>query len=155
MPFDPRIVKHPDEDLSFIKVFLVVDPQVTFNYTIPKVDNSRLKALQPNAFVPLCPKDQRLALFQEQGLHRLGTLFGKDLKSSVIEDIAVLVDLEERGSPVSLAAKQHLLQVFRVAVHGAGYKTRISPHSKGQRVKRMIDAAEWCRLGDLPFFRGR
>src|ERR1700754_4598076 len=154
MSFDPRIVKHPDEDLRFIKVFVVMNPQVIFAYSIPKVHNSRLKTLQPDALIPLCPKDQRLTLFKEQGLHWLGTLFGKDLKSPVIEDITVLIDLEKGGPPVGLAAKQHLLQMFRVPVHGAGYKARISPHSKCKGIERMIDAAEWCRLGDLPFLRG-
>src|SRR5258708_1306241 len=122
MSFDTWIIKHPDKDLGFIKIFFIVDPKVAFAYVFPEVDNSRMKAIQPNAFIPLCSKDQRLALFQEQSLHGFGTLFGKDLESPVIEDIAVLIDLEEGGAPVALAAKQHLLQVFRVAVHAAGYK---------------------------------
>ena len=155
MPFDPGIIKHSDEDLRFVKVLLVVNPQVAFTYPIPKVDNSWLKAIQPDAFVPLRPKDQRLALFQEQGLHRLGTLFSKDLKRTVIEDITVLIDLKKGRPPVGLAAKQHLLQVLRIAVHRPGYKARIGPHSKGQGIERVIDASEGSRLGDLPLLRGR
>src|SRR5258708_8015326 len=142
MTFDTGIIKHPDENLVFIEVFFVVYPEVIFAYILPQVDNSRMETIQANAFFPLRSEDQGFALFQEQGFHGLGAFFGEDLESSVIKDIAVLIDFEEGCAPMALAAKQHLLQVFGVPVHAAGHKAGISPHRKLKRIERMVDAAE-------------
>src|ERR1700730_17174509 len=45
--------------------------------------------------------------------------------------------------------------VFRIPIHTSGYESGICSHSKGQRIKRMINTAEGSGLGNLIFFRGR
>jgi len=155
MPFHPYIVEKPDKDLRFIEIFFIVYPKVVLaKAAVPDVDHSGFEAVQADSLFLLCAKYQGLPLLQEQRLHGLGGFLRKDLESAVIENVTVLIDLQEGGTLVTMAPQQHLLKMFGVAVHAAGYKTSIGAHGKRQGIERMIDAAVRRRLGYLVLFRG-
>src|ERR1700727_2881630 len=134
MSFDPWVIEHPDQDLGLIEILFVMYPQIIRANGCAQIHYRRPKTFQTDAFFPLCAEDQRLALLEEQGLHRLAAFLGKDFESAVIENIAVLIDLEERRAFMAITAQQHLLQVLGVPVHAAGYKAGIRTHGKGQWV---------------------
>src|ERR1700677_4199095 len=153
MSFDPRVIEHADQDLRLIEIFVVVYPQIIRADASAEIHYRRPETFQADALVPLCAEDQRLALFEEQGLDGLAAFFGKDFESAVIENIAVLIDLEERRALMPMAAQQHLLKMLGVPVHAAGYKAGIRAHGKGQRIEGMVDTPKGRRLGDLLLFR--
>ncbi len=52
-----------------------------------------------------------------------------------------------------VAAHEHCLQMFGVAIHCAGDKGGIRAHCQSKRVKRMVNAAKRCGLCYFIFFR--
>ena len=53
-----------------------------------------------------------------------------------LEDVAVLVDLDERRALVLGGAGDRLLQVLRIDVHGAGHERGVRAERERQRIER-------------------
>jgi hypothetical protein len=68
---------------------------------------------------------------------------------AVVEDVAVLVDLDERGAVVGVGGTEGLDHVLSVEVVGAGHETRLGAERHRQRIERRIDRAHRRGLGDL------
>ena len=71
------------------------------------------------------------------------------LERAVVEDVAVLVDLDERRTAVLVGAPEHLLHVLAVHVVGAGDEARLRADRDRDRVERVVERAERRALGDL------
>ena len=95
---------------------------------------------------------ERLAVLHEERVERLGDFFGEDLEGTVVEYVAVLVDLHEAGAAVRIGLGEHLAQLLGVAVHGAGDEGGIGPLAQCKRVEGMVHAAHGCALGDGSFW---
>src|ERR1700722_13968463 len=146
MSLDLWIVKHPHQDLGLVEVLLIMYPAIIFAEPTTQFHYNGPETLEPDTFIPVGAKHKRLALFQKKRLHGFAALLGKHLESPVIENIAILIDLEEAGAPVGLAAQQELLQVLGVPVHAPCYKRGIRTHCEGQGIKGMVDAPERGRF---------
>ena len=72
----------------------------------------------------------------------------------VVEDRAVLVDLDERRSPVIRRGPQHAGEVLAVGVDRAGHEPGLGADGERQRVERGVQRAERGRLRHLPLFGG-
>lgn len=154
--FDAGVVEHADQDLGLVEVAFVMDPEVVFaDAFCVEVDDGRFEAFEADAFILLGAENEGFALFEKQGFCGFGAFFGEDLKGAVVEYITVLIDLEERGAFVLVAADEHGLEVFGVTVHASGDESGVSAHGQGQGVEGVVDASERGRLGEFIFFGGR
>ncbi len=78
------------------------------------------------------------------------------VEGAVVEDVAVLVDLDERRALVSGGGAQRLRHVRLVRVDRARHERRLRPERQRDRVEGMVLRAERRRLGDLALLaRGR
>ena len=84
-------------------------------------------------------------------------LLGCDLlEGTVVEDVAVLVDLHEGRAPVLMGPPEGLHHVLAVHVMGPGHEAGLRPQGQAHRVEGEVDRAERRRLGYLPLLaRGR
>jgi hypothetical protein len=76
-------------------------------------------------------------------------LRGDRVEGAVVEDVAVLVDLDERRALVLVGPAQDLLQVLPVEVVGAGDEAGLRPERQAERVERVVERAERRGLRDL------
>ena len=95
MTFDFRIIEDAHQDLRFIHVGFIMYPAFIDAVTFIELYHTRRKSIQLNTPVIIDAESERLALLQEQGFNRLGPFFSKDLKCAIIEDVAILIDLQE------------------------------------------------------------
>src|ERR1700724_965420 len=112
------------------------------------------RAPPPPAAAPLA-EDERLAVLE---LHRLlvaGLLLGHVAESLVVEDVAVLVDLDEGGAAVPRGAAQGLLQMLLEDVDAARDEGRAGAQGQRQWIERHVDRAEGGGLGALARLAGR
>ena len=77
----------------------------------------------------------------------VGVLDG--VEGAVVEDRAVLVDLDERRAAVGGGGGEHLGQVLAVGVDGAGHERRLGAERQRDRVERVVHRAHRRGLGDL------
>ena len=77
------------------------------------------------------------------------------LEGAVVEDVAVLVDLDERGALVGVGPAEGLHHVLAVHVVGPGHEGGLGAEGQAERVERVVERAERRRLGDLAHLRGR
>ena len=77
-------------------------------------------------------------------------LAGDPLERTVVEDVAVLEDLHERGAVVIVRPTERLDHVLAIHVVRAGDERRLRPERDRQRVERMVERPERRRLRDLP-----
>ena len=100
-------------------------------------------------------EDDRFAVGEpDLVVHALG-LLAQQVERAVVEDVAVLVDLDERGAAVGGRLPEHLGQVLAVVVDRSGDERALGAECDGDRVERVIDRAERGRLRDLPLLARR
>ena len=80
--------------------FLVVDQQVVDRDAILEIDDFGIEPVQADALVAILAEDHRLAVLEIQNVVGLDALVGGVLEHAVVEDVAVLVDLDERRALV-------------------------------------------------------
>ena len=81
--------------------------------------------------------------------------FLEQVERTVVEDVAVLVDLDQSRALMGGRVAQHRLQVLAVGVERAGDERRLRPERYRDRVEGRVDGAHWRRLGDLAELRSR
>src|SRR5438876_1223388 len=77
------------------------------------------------------------------------------VEGAVVEDVAVLVDLDEGGPLVPGRALERLGEVLRVGVDRAGDEGALGGEGNAQRVNRLLRGAEGARLRLLAELAGR
>src|SRR5215469_10936683 len=85
----------------------------------------------------------------------LDALIGHVVERAVIEDVAVLQDLNEGRTAMVVGALQRLAEMLLLNVDRTGDKGRMRSQSHSERVEGKINRTERSRLGDLAHFRGR
>ena len=124
-----------------------MNPEILFRDTRRfEVDDRRFEAVEADALRSVAAEHQRLALFQVEGRIVLTLFVGESRKCAVVEDRAVLVNLDDRGAFVSVGALENLLHHLAVAIHDAGHEGAASAEGQGDGVDRVIDHA--ARRGD-------
>src|SRR5439155_4360057 len=76
-------------------------------------------------------------------------LLANGVERAVVVDVAVLVDLDERRTPVRRGTPKHAGQPGLVGVDRAGDERRLRAERDGERIERVVHAAERRRAGDL------
>ena len=71
------------------------------------------------------------------------------LEGAVVEDVAVLVDLDEGRALVVVGPAEHLHHVLAVHVVGAGHEVASAPRARLIGLNGVVERAERRRLGDL------
>ena len=71
------------------------------------------------------------------------------VERAVVEDRAVLVDLDQGRAPVLRGRPQRLGEVLAVGVGRAGHEGGLGAEREGDRVERVVDRAHRGGLGDL------
>src|SRR4029453_18770262 len=77
------------------------------------------------------------------------------LERAVVEDVAVLEDLDERRATMGVRGSEHLDHVLAGEVVRPPNEGRLCAQRHAERVERPVDAAEWRRLRDLAELGGR
>ena len=91
----------------------------------------------------------RLAVDQRDDRVGLGVVVLDRVERAVVEDRAVLVDLDERRAAVGGGRGEHRGEVLAVGVDGAGHERRLGAQRQGDRVERVVERAHRGGLGDL------
>ena len=113
-----------------------------------------VEPVQADALVAVLAEDQRLAVLQVEGIIGLDALVGGVLEDAVVEDLAILVDLDKRGALVGCRPPQRLGQVVDIDVNSTGDKGRLSADGERQGPQRIVDGTQRTRLGARAGARG-
>ena len=97
----------------------------------------------------------RLPVHQGDQHVRPVLLAGDLLEGAVVEDVAVLVDLDEGGARWVVGPPEGLHHVLAVHVVGARHEGGLGPERQAQGVEGLLERAEGRRLGDLGHLGGR
>ncbi len=114
---------------------------------IGNVDNLRLEAVDDDPLVLGLAKHKWFAVFEHQLGVGLGLPVKQVTKSHVIEDVAVLVDLNQRGALVLKSAGQHLGHVLGLTVDGPRHKCRVCTECQRERPEGVVQGAHRRGLG--------
>lgn len=102
-----------------------------------------------DALVVLGAEADRLPVFEPDDRFLGQVLVLEDLEGAVVEDVAVLVDLDERRAVVVGGLPQHLGEVLAVGVDRAGHEGGLRAERERHRVEGGVQGAHRGRLGDL------
>src|SRR5205807_3497094 len=83
------------------------------------------------------------AVFQVKRIVRLDTLVRGIFEDAVVENLAILIDLNERRALVSGGTAQGLRKVAHIDVHRPRHKGGLGADGQGKRPQRIVDRAEW------------
>ena len=83
----------------------------------------------------------RLAVLEPDQRLVAGVGLLEQVERAVVEDVAVLVDLDERRALVLGGRAQDLLEVLAVGVDGTGDEARLGPERERDRVERRVRRA--------------
>ncbi len=104
---------------------------------------------EPHAPRPLV-EDDRLPVHEADLVVHALRLVPEQIERAVVEDVAVLIDLDERRAVVLGRLPQDLGQMLAVVVDRARDERRGRAKREGDGVEGPIDRAERGRLRDLP-----
>src|SRR5213082_1240963 len=121
------LVRVVDEAVRFVKARLA-----------PQLDHFRQRPLHAYAAVAVLAEDHRLAVLQVE--HAFGPRLarGERVERAVVEDVAVLVDLDERDALVARRGLDDRAEVFDVNVYGARDEGRLRVDGERERVDRVV-----------------
>ena len=100
-------------------------------------------------------EDQRLAVLEVDRRVALGVLVGGVFEGAVVEDVAVLVDLDERRADVLGGALEDVFEVLHVHVDRPRDERRLGGDRDAHRADRVIRRAHRRALGLLALLAGR
>ena len=141
---------HPSQHPGLQTVAFVMDHAVTLGELATELDHLELAVGETNATIPIRPEDDRLAMNAFNRVLRAAVLLGCVEPHLVIEDVAVLVDLDETRAPVGRTTLHEGGEVLGIDVDPAGDERGVGAEGERQRVQGGIDRAVGRGLGDLP-----
>src|SRR5205085_1884277 len=117
---------------------------------VRELDDLGSEAVEADAAVPVLAEDERLAVLDVDHAVVAHVALLEGVKGAVVEDVAVLVDLEDRTAAVRGHALERRAEVLRVRVDRARDEARLGREGDGKRLERIVDDAERRRLRALP-----
>src|SRR5205085_3889109 len=140
-------------------VFLVrvVDEAVRFVQArlAPQLNHFGERPLHADAFVAVLAEDHRTPVLKIQNAFGSRGAFGEGVERAVVEDVAVLVDLDEGDALVAGRRLDDRPEVFDVNVYGARDEGRLRGDGERERVDRVVYDAHRRGLRLLAALRGR
>src|SRR3954452_19233780 len=117
----------------------VVDQQRALVALVDVDDLEAAVAREPDTLLQVGPEPDRLALLEadDGAVARLRLL--QHVEGAVVEDVAVLQDLDERGAAMLTRRAQHRGQVLAVRVDGASDEGGFGAEGERDRVERRVD----------------
>src|SRR5699024_9626304 len=111
------------------------------------------EAVAHDAVLALVAEDDLLAVADRDEVVA-GVLLAQQVEGAVVEDGAVLEDLDEAGAAVAGGGVEDLGQSLAVGVQGAGDEGALGAQGQRQGVERVVERAHGAGLGDLARFGG-
>src|SRR5439155_15408254 len=148
-------IDHSTEQISQAGLLglFVVDEQVVNRDAATQSNHFRIHSVQANALVAVLAENERLTVFEVQGVIRLDAFVGGVIENAVVEDLAVLINLNEGCAFMSRGAFQNFRQMIDVDVDGTGDKSGLSADGQRQRPQGIVDRPQWA--GFRPRSRAR
>src|SRR5439155_22053574 len=103
-----------------------------------------------NAFIAVFAENERFAVLEMQHVVSLDAFIRGVIEDAVVENYAVLINLDKSGSFVSGSATQRLREMMDVHVHRAGHEGGLGADGQRQRPQGIVDRAERAGLGPCP-----
>src|ERR1044072_4266694 len=116
----------------------------------PQLDDLGARTVHTDAVVAVLAEDHRLAVLKIE--HALGAHrpLGEGLERAVVEDVAVLVDLDEADALVLGRRLDYRIETLHVDVDGAPDKGRLACYRQRERRDGVVDDAHRRRFRLLP-----
>ncbi len=113
------------------------------------------RAVHADALLAVLAEDHGLAVLQVEHVVGADGALGEGVEGSVVEDVAVLVDLDEGDALVAGGGVDDRAEVLHVDVDGARDEGRLGRDGERGGVDRVVDHAHRRGLGLLAELAGR
>ena len=90
---------------------------------LPETDDLRREALEADPQVAVLAKEERSAMLQVQSMFRFDGLVGDIIKDAVVENFAVLINLDESRALVVRRPAQYFGEMVNIDVRSCGRQT--------------------------------
>ena len=101
-------------------MMLVVDEEIFLGDAVAELDDFEFEPVEADALVAILAEDERFAVFELDHVLAARIFLGECLPGAVVEDVAVLEDLDVGGALVRGRFFQRFLEVLLKDVDGAG-----------------------------------
>src|SRR5436190_23073249 len=86
----------------------------------------RMSAVHPNAFLTVLAEDHGLAMLEIEHAIGANSAFGEIVKRAIVEDVAVLIDLDKRHALVFRGSFHDPAEMFDVDIDRARHEGRLT-----------------------------
>ena len=93
-----------------------MDQKVAFADAVAEIDDFRGRAVEADSFVAVFAEDEWLAVFESDGPVRPDVLVCELHEGAVVEDVAILIDLDEGGALVMGGPIERREQVMHIDI---------------------------------------
>lgn len=114
----------------------------------------QFKVFEDDTVLFFFSEDERLSIGEEELEVVFGVSFGEIEEGSVVEDVTVLVNFNERSPFVCGGACEDLVHVSRFAVDGACDEGGVGAEDEAEGIDGCVDGAVGRGLGVFPLLRG-
>src|SRR5215472_3784013 len=94
------------------EVGLVVNDEVALGYAVAKMHRLGAHPVHADAHVAILAEDERLAVLEHELMLGLEALVTDVVEGAVVEDVAVLQNLDERGAAMRVRPLEHLAEML-------------------------------------------
>ena len=127
---------------------LVVDEERVLAH-VRDVHHLGREPVQADALLHVLAEQERFPVLQEEHVVGLAVGLGEVVPGAVVEDHAVLLDLDQARAAVARGAVEHRGHVLLERGHRPGDEARLGADRHAGRVDRVLDRAVGARLGAL------
>src|ERR1700676_150692 len=128
----------------------VVDHQIGFADAVAELHDFNVAiGGAANALFAILAEDHGLAVFELQNVLAAGFFFGDPEPGTVVEDIAILQNFDERRTFVGGRCFKRVFEMALEDVHGASNESGFSADGQRNRIEWAVGRAEGRGLGDL------
>src|SRR2546428_10356389 len=115
--------------------------QIAFAYAVAELHNLGTHPVHADAAVAVLAENERLAVFEHELMVGLDRLVANFLESVVVEDVAVLEDLDKRRAAVIVGAFKNFAEMLLLDVDSTRDECRMCAERDGNRIEREINRA--------------
>src|SRR5579862_9324350 len=108
-----------EKGVSGTRMMLVVDEKIFFGDAVAELAAFEFEAVEANALVAILAEDERFAVLELDHVLAARVPFGESLPGAIVEDVAILQDLDVGRALVRGGFFQGFLQVLLKNVDGA------------------------------------
>ena len=131
-----------------------MNQQVVLGHSVAERHHFGVEAPQADSLVAILAEDHRLAVLEQQHPILAHLAVREIAKRTIVEDVAVLEDLDEGRAPMTASQLEGSLQVLGVCVHRACDEAGLRREGDRQRHDGRVDRPGGRRLRALPQLGG-